>query len=130
MATDSIDEAATRQKRRELESAIGARARALRDEEWRLQQLTKQIHSLDATEQRSIEQLKTEIMRVSGDLMRETSRLRMAEARLADATRKLQDEQEEKRVLSEQLMSLLLDSEESSASRLREVEAGLKTLNR
>ena len=124
----AVDDEATRQKRRELESAIAARARTLREEEARLRSLEKQIQSLDVTEQRSIEQLKLEIMRVSGELARATTSLHAAESRLEAATEELRERQEEKRALSESLMSILLESEDAAAVHLQAVEAGLKGL--
>lgn len=118
----------TKQKRRELEAALAARARALQKEHQRLQAIASQAKSMDATEQRSIQQLQTEIARVSADLASETKRLVRAEERLAAATTTLQEMQREKAVLSEEMMDMMLEMEEGAAASVRNVEVGLSKM--
>ena len=118
----------TKQKRRELEAALAARARALQEEHQRLQAIASQAKSMDATEQRSIQQLQTEIARVSADLASETKRLVRAEERLAAATTTLQEMQREKAVLSEEMMDMMLEMEEGAAASVRNVEVGLSKM--
>ena len=115
------------EKRRALESAIETRVRRLQLEQEALLQLGKQVAGMEAQSEYSIEQLRQEIVSVNQQLEAQTTRLSHAEEGLAAATAELQERQETKRFLSEQLMSVLLESEESAAGRLQKVEAELSS---
>lgn len=127
-AAGSAEDSAAALKRRELETSIEERVRAVQLEHDRLLSLGQQVRSMEVVNSKGIEQLRQEIVRVGQELSSETARLRAAEERLARATATLQEQQETKRALSESLMEVLLESEEAAGQRLQNVEDELSKL--
>ena len=83
---------------------------------------------MDTVQGHGISQLQTEIMKVTGQLGSWQQKLRDAEARLAQSTTQLEQCQETKRILSERLFEMLLESEEAKQERLQSVEQTLVTI--
>mmetsp|Transcript_6795 Transcript_6795/g.20413 ORF Transcript_6795/g.20413 Transcript_6795/m.20413 type:complete len:102 (-) Transcript_6795:647-952(-) len=83
---------------------------------------------METVQVHGIEQLRTEIVKVTATLGTWTQKLRDAEERLTQSTAQLERCQETKRILSERLFEMLLESEEAKQERLASVEATLDDL--
>jgi len=118
----------TKAKRAELETAISERVRRVQEEQAQLEQLQKQVKSMETVQVHGIEQLRNEIVKVTASLGSWTQKLTAAEARLAESTSQLERCQETKRILSERLFEMLLESEEAKQERLQSVEQSLETI--
>ena len=114
--------------RRLPQSAISERVRRVQQEQAQLEQLQKQVKSMETVQVHGIAQLQTEIMKVTNQLGSWQQKLRDAEARLAQSTTQLEQCQETKRILSERLFEMLLESEEAKQERLQSVEQTLVTI--
>ena len=125
-ASLSVHQELTRNGRsRAAQTAISERVRRVQEEQAQLEQLHKQVKSMETVQVHGIEQLRTEIVKVTATLGTWTQKLRDAEQRLAQSTAQLERCQETKRILSERLFEMLLESEEAKHERLQSVEASL-----
>mmetsp|Transcript_43536 Transcript_43536/g.98403 ORF Transcript_43536/g.98403 Transcript_43536/m.98403 type:complete len:129 (-) Transcript_43536:93-479(-) len=123
-----VNEEAAKAKARELESAISERVRKVQQEQAHLEQLSKQVKSMEILQMHGIEQLRTEIVKVNASLGHWQDKMRAAEQRLATSTELMQRCQDTKRYLSERLLEMLLESEEARQERLQSVEQTLETI--
>ena len=83
---------------------------------------------METVQVHGIEQLKREIVNVTGSLEGWRQKLRSAETKLAQSTEQLEQCQETKRILTERLFEMLLESEEAKQERLQSVEQTLDTI--
>lgn len=125
--TDAAEDAA-KAKARELEVAIAERVRKVQEEQSHLELLQKQVRGMEEVQVHGIQQLRAEIVRVTGELEHWQHKLRASDERLTLATSTLEKCQDTKRVLSERLLSVLLESEEAKQERLQSVEQSLVSI--
>ncbi|KAG8464163.1 hypothetical protein KFE25_003226 [Diacronema lutheri] len=122
MAPDP-DESEAKVKQKELTQRIREREEVVKRQQERLEQLNAQLEQLEGPQRHTIEQLRIEIDRVDKLLNGARADQVSATLKVAEATELLERKTEDKRSSSDQLYTMLLDSEEGKSAKLAELEA-------
>lgn len=121
MAHDE-DESEAHKKQVDLQQRIRDRAVRVKRQQERLEQLNEQLEHLEGPQRHTIEQLREEIAKVDKDLNTARQDTVAAKAKLAESTEALEKKTQEKRIASDSLYTMLLDSEEGKMAKLGEME--------
>lgn len=122
------EETEAKLKQKELLQRIRMRESLVKRQQERLEHLNAQLEQLEGPQRHTIEQLRIEIDRVDKLLNAARAEQANTKAKLVEATELLERKTEDKRSSSDQLYTMLLDSEEGKMAKLTEMEARFEHL--
>jgi predicted RNase H-like nuclease (RuvC/YqgF family) len=122
IAEAKAGESEAKVKQKELAAKLRERGERVKRQQERLEKLNEQLEQLEGPQRHSIEQLRHEIDRVDKLLNSARAEQSAVKATLTECTEHLERKTEDKRSASDQLYTMLLDSEEGKLTKLEQLE--------
>eukprot|EP00735_Rhodelphis_limneticus_P007215 TRINITY_DN19720_c0_g1::TRINITY_DN19720_c0_g1_i1::g.3230::m.3230 TRINITY_DN19720_c0_g1::TRINITY_DN19720_c0_g1_i1::g.3230 ORF type:complete len:185 (-),score=12.31,Transcrip_act/PF04949.8/1.4e-08,DUF2730/PF10805.3/3e+02,DUF2730/PF10805.3/2.6,DUF2730/PF10805.3/7.6,Trans_reg_C/PF00486.23/5.4e+03,Trans_reg_C/PF00486.23/1.4,AAA_13/PF13166.1/4.5,Phasin/PF05597.6/4.1e+02,Phasin/PF05597.6/0.054,Phasin/PF05597.6/5.5e+02,DUF745/PF05335.8/1.3e+02,DUF745/PF05335.8/1e+02,DUF745/PF05335.8/0.12,PLRV_ORF5/PF016 len=129
MTAEEIEKEIQRQERA-LRDKLQQRFGQVRQEEAMLQELSDELKTIEAPTRVDVKELRRKIEVATREEQKQEERVRRAQSELQDAKLCLTDAKERKRILSEQLSSIMHESESRKQAKLKDLNAKLSTLSR